>query len=75
MYVQEEASEYGIDWSGPSSAGNVVERVTVPQIPDFLTTDQLSFLKSLVNPLKQCDDYGKSFYVDTRQLVREMLLR
>ena len=49
------------------------ERVVVPEIPDVLSLNQKSFLQSLVNPLDQCDDYGKHFYVVTRQLVREML--
>lgn len=71
--IQEQASEYGIDWSGPSSAKETESRVTVPEIPSYLNTCQLSFLKSLVNPLKPCNDYGKQFYVITRQLVREMV--
>ena len=49
------------------------ERVVVPEIPDVLSLNQKSFLQSLVNPLDQCDDYGKQFYVAARQLVREML--
>ena len=65
--------EYGIDWSGPISAVETEERVIVPDIPDYLDADQLIFLKSLVNPLEQCDDYGKGFYLATRQIVREFL--
>lgn len=52
---------------------DTLEQVTVPEIPEFLTSDQMTFLKSLVNPLKPCDDYGKNFYVATRQLVRDMI--
>ena len=45
----------------------------MPEIPDFLTSDQMSFLKSVVDPLDLCDDHGKGLYVATRQLVRETL--
>lgn len=47
--------------------------MVVPETPDYLDRFQLSFLKSLVDPLKQCDDHGKGFYVAVRQLVREMM--
>lgn len=66
-------SEYGIDWSGPTSVGESEEHVIVPDTPNDLNTDQLSFIAALVNPLKQCDDYGKGFYVATRKVVREIL--
>ena len=65
--------EYGIDWSGPALADETNKRVIVPDIPSYLSAEELSFLKSLVNPLKQCDDHGKEFYIATRQLVREMI--
>ena len=65
--------EYGIDWSGPTSTYETEGHVVVPDIPDCLSADQLSSLKSLVNPLTPCDDHGKRFYVATRQLVREIL--
>jgi len=72
-HTQEQALEYGIDWFGPSSAEETESCVIVPEIPNYLNTCQLSFLQSLVDPLKPCDDYGKGFYVITRQLVREMI--
>lgn len=50
-----------------------MEQVIVPEIQELVTADQMCLLKSLVNPLKPCDDYGKGFYVSTRQLVREMI--
>ena len=65
--------EYGIDWCGPISVGETEEHVAVPDIPSYLGTEQLTFLSSVVNPLEHCDDYGKGFYVATRQLVRQML--
>jgi len=64
--------EYGIDWSGPAVACETENQVVVPEIPDYLDEKQLSFLQLLVDPLKQCNDYGKGFYVTVRQLVREM---
>jgi hypothetical protein len=71
--TQEESMEYGIDWSGPALACDAVERVVVPEVPNYLEESQLSFLKSLVNPLKECADHGKGFYLAVRQLVREMM--
>ena len=49
------------------------DRVIVPDIPTFLDAPQLSILKTIVDPLESCDDNGKSYYIATRQLVREML--
>lgn len=67
-------SEYGVDWLGPTSASSdEVERVVVPRIPQPLSNTQVSFLLTLVEPLQQCEDYGKSLYLTTRQLVRELL--
>ena len=48
-------------------------RVIVPEIPSYLDASQLSFLGTLVDPLQQCDDHGKGYYIATRQLVREMV--
>ena len=73
MHMQEESLEYGIDWSGPALACEAEQHVLVPGIPDYLEKDQLSFLKLLVNPLKQCSDHGKGFYLAVRQLVQEMI--
>lgn len=74
VFVQEESSEYGIDWTGPAGfADEAEERVVVPETPNYLSAEQLSLIKTLVNPLQQCDDYGKGLYVATRQLVREVL--
>ena len=71
--AQEEALEYGVDWSGPSSTEEHVEQVVVPQVPDILTPEQFLLLKSLVKPLDPCEDYGKELYVSARKIVREML--
>lgn len=51
----------------------VEEHVVVPDTPNFLSAEQLSVLKTLVDPLGHCDDLGKGFYVATRQLMREMI--
>lgn len=75
ILLQEEALEYGIDWCGPTSAEESENHVNVPEVPSYLDTHQLSFLKSLMDPLQPCDDYGKRFYVLTRQLVRSKIIR
>ena len=73
--VQEELSDYGVDWSGPTATSyeNEIDRVIIPTVPALLNHSQFSYLQSSIDPLQQCDDYGKSLYVTTRQLVREML--
>ena len=74
-YIKEEAAEYGIDWDGPTFRGedDAGDGVIVPEVPIYLDSSQLSILKTIVNPLEECDDYGRSYFVATRQLVREML--
>ena len=72
---QEQAADYGIDWSGPVVSDDEDERrVIVPYTPTLLSARQLSVLKSLVDPLRHCDDFGKRYYVATRQIVREMVM-
>ncbi len=75
MFIfQEEAADYGIDWLGPVPESDVEERVVIPNTPNLLSAGQLSVLKTLVDPLVHCDDFGKELYVATRQLVREMVV-
>ena len=46
----------------------------MPEIHGCLDVDQLHFSQISCKHLKQCNDYGKEFYVvATRQLVREMV--
>lgn len=72
-HTQDQASDYGIDWSGPSSSEEAENRVVVPEVPSYLEPCQLSYLKSLVNPCEPCDDWGKGFYLAVRLLVREII--
>lgn len=69
--MQEDTVEYGIDLSGPSCIDTDNERVIVPEVPSILNDSELSLLQTLVNPLEQCDDYGRGFYVAARQIVRD----
>lgn len=76
--MQEELVDYGIDWSSPTATRyeeqeSEIDRVIVPRVPLLLNNSQFSHLQTLINPLQHCDDYGKSFYVTARQVVREML--
>lgn len=70
--LQEEAAEYGIDWLAPTLTSDE-ECVNVPEIADPLNSQQVCLLQTLVNPLQQCEDYGKSLYIATNQIVREMI--
>ena len=60
---------------GPTSASgdDQVERVIVPSVHQPISDAQVSYLFTLVEPLRQCDDYGRSFYVTTRQIVRGLV--
>ena len=62
--------DYGIDWSGPVVDDEVNKHVVVP---DTLNLKEALYPQHLDDPLGCCDDFGKGFYVTTRQLVREMV--
>ena len=42
----------------------------VPTIQCFLTEQQLSELKDMIDPMQNCDDYGFSLYMTARAFVR-----
>ena len=75
-FIQEELAEYGIDWFGPTAEDeDRVEQVIVPRIPDLLGDSELSVLQTVIDPLQQCDDYGRAMYIATNSLVRDMIDR
>ena len=43
----------------------------MPEVPSFLSDSELSLLQTLIDPLQECDDFGKRLYVAARQIVRE----
>ena len=71
---QEDTVEYGIDLSGPVCLADDSERVVVPEVPSILNDTQVSLLLTRVNPLEQCDDFGKGFYIAARQIVRDIIM-
>ena len=52
---------------------STVEHVDVPTIQCFLTEQQLSELKDMIDPMQNCDDYGFSLYMTARAFVRACL--
>lgn len=66
--------EYGIHMTGPISLVDDSDRVVVPEVPSILTSAQESLLHTLIDPLKQCEDYGKGLYTAARQVVRDMIM-
>ena len=61
--------DHGIDWNDPCVT-RTVERVDVPTIQCFLTEQQLSELKDMIDPMQNCNDYGFSLYMTARAFVR-----
>ena len=65
--------DYGIDWDGPPVVDSN-EGVTVPTTSIPLNDHQMETLKSLVDPLSECEDHGVTFYVAVRAFVHTLIL-
>ena len=63
---------YGIDWDGPPVV-DVDEGVTVPSTTAPLSNEYMDTLRSMVDPLSECEDHGVTFYVAVREFVRAIL--
>ena len=62
---------FGIDWNGPIVT-QVNEQVVVPITHCPLQNEELEQLKSLVNPMVTCDDYGVVLYIAAREFIRNL---
>ena len=62
---------YGIDWNGPvvAESHHDHDQVAVLETQCLLTSNQLQNISSTVNPMEECNDYGLSLYIATRDLV------
>lgn len=62
---------FGIDWNGPVVAQVQEEHVvTVPNTSCPLNEESLEQLKTLVNPLVDCDDHGVILYIAAKEFVQ-----
>ena len=75
--MQEEASNFGIDWNGPSVIENDHENIVeVPNVICPLEPQEMAILHSLFDPLdytNQDDDMGVELYIATREFVKHCL--
>ena len=62
---------FGIDWNGPMVI-QVQEQVNVPNTPCPLQDEDLEQLKTLVDPMLTCDDYGVVLYIAAREFVQNV---
>ena len=69
---QEDALEFGIDWTGPSVLENEDDNViNIPKVNCPLDNQELLVLESYFNPLNcDTDDLGASLYVTIRNFVQ-----
>ena len=68
MNLKEDAEDFGIDWDGPSIIEDV-ESVEVPVVQCPLQSQQLAILRSHIDPLSDCTDFGVGLYLATREII------
>ena len=79
VYMQEEASNFGIDWNGPPVIENDHENTSTVEVPNVfcpLDPEEMAILHSLFDPLEdtnQDDDMGIELYIATREFVKHCL--
>lgn len=49
-------------------------QIIVPQTCIPLSSDSIEQLSLTINPLADCDDFGKQFYLDTVELLYTLML-
>ena len=52
---------------------DLMESVTVPTTPTLLNYHQMETLRSLVDPLSECEDHGITFYVAVRAFIHTVI--
>jgi hypothetical protein len=72
--IQEELEEFGIDWGGPAVIEDESnDEINVPPVTNILQPHEMEMLKTLINPLEECDDLGISFYAMTKQFCQQII--
>ena len=65
IHVDEEW--YGVDeTTGPFPEVQTNNDVQVPQIPQFVDSEQIDLLRQTINPLDSCTNFGIPIYLETK---------
>ena len=72
-FFERVSQEYGLDDADSRSEESTDEGVPVPRNAITLEEEQLEYLRSEVNPLEECDDYGISIYLKTVEVLNRIL--
>ncbi len=66
---------YGVDPSDTQDADDLDgDRVVIPQIDIPLTSTSLQELSVQINPLQECNDFGKQIYIDTVHVLYTLMV-
>ena len=65
---------YGVEETArPFPAIQTNNDVQVPQVPQFLSPQQVELLRETINPLNDCSNYGISVYLETKEWLSRIL--
>ena len=70
--MQEELSQYGIDWRGPVLIDEDLDVVEVPETPAPIPSHQFDVLKSEIDPMCDSEDYGIDLYAAVKLFLNNM---
>ncbi len=73
LLYQEEAEEFGIDWSGSAVLEEDLTTVEVPSTVSPLQPHEVDVLQAFIDPMSECEDFGVHLYAATKQFVQEVL--
>lgn len=73
LFIVQEMRYFGVDWDGPLSDEDELQRVEVPSIPVPLEDGDLEELKQTVCPTLPSDDHGLGLYHQALQFVQSKL--
>ena len=74
MYLYADINAYGTDWDGPlPEEADYDETVYVPDVQVLLNNHQIQLLVDSVDPLKQSKVFGIDLYIETKQIVNNIL--
>ena len=64
---------YGYDPNEPHTSADEEERVVVPPTNIPLSQSSIEQLNTVINPMQNCDDFGKQLYLDTVQQLFSLM--
>ena len=65
--------DYGINTNDPLINNDGEDQIETPESTIQLTNEQLTHLQATINPLSDSDNYGIELYVQTLDIVQQML--